>query len=151
MSVWKTLGASLHSSRTGLKLTSPQLQASVLLRPVSKKTYAWPELKEDDIEEEFIRGSGPGGQAVAKTSNCVQLKHIPTGIVVKSHETRAQSENRKIARQKLVYQLDILYNKDNSFDAISKREAAQQKKSRENKAKKRQELKKEFKAREGLD
>ena len=41
------------------------------------------QLNENDIEESFIKGSGPGGQSVNKTSNCVQLKHLPTGIVVK--------------------------------------------------------------------
>lgn len=44
-----------------------------------------PVLNEDDLEEQFVRGSGPGGQATNKTSNCVVLKHIPTGIVVKVH------------------------------------------------------------------
>lgn len=42
-----------------------------------------PILNEDDLEEQFVRGSGPGGQATNKTSNCVVLKHIPSGIVVK--------------------------------------------------------------------
>lgn len=42
-----------------------------------------PALNEDDLEEQFVRGSGPGGQATNKTSNCVVLKHIPSGIVVK--------------------------------------------------------------------
>lgn len=42
-----------------------------------------PVLNEDDLEEQFVRGSGPGGQATNKTSNCVVLKHIPSGIVVK--------------------------------------------------------------------
>lgn len=42
-----------------------------------------PILNEDELEEQFVRGSGPGGQATNKTSNCVVLKHIPTGIVVK--------------------------------------------------------------------
>uniref|UniRef100_A0A3Q3FDJ7 Prokaryotic-type class I peptide chain release factors domain-containing protein n=1 Tax=Labrus bergylta TaxID=56723 RepID=A0A3Q3FDJ7_9LABR len=42
-----------------------------------------PVLNEDELEEQFVRGSGPGGQATNKTSNCVVLKHIPTGIVVK--------------------------------------------------------------------
>lgn len=42
-----------------------------------------PVLSEDELEEQFVRGSGPGGQATNKTSNCVVLKHIPTGIVVK--------------------------------------------------------------------
>lgn len=40
-------------------------------------------MNEKDLIEDFMRGSGPGGQSVAKTNNCVQLKHIPTGIVVK--------------------------------------------------------------------
>lgn len=42
-----------------------------------------PVLNEDDLEEQFVRGSGPGGQATNKTSNCVVLKHIPSGVVVK--------------------------------------------------------------------
>lgn len=40
-------------------------------------------LNEDELEEQFVRGSGPGGQATNKTSNCVVLKHVPSGIVVK--------------------------------------------------------------------
>ena len=39
-------------------------------------------LNEDEFEESFIKGSGPGGQSVNKTNNCIQLKHLPTGIVV---------------------------------------------------------------------
>lgn len=42
-----------------------------------------PVLNEEELEEQFVRGSGPGGQATNKTSNCVVLKHIPSGIVVK--------------------------------------------------------------------
>lgn len=41
------------------------------------------ELNDDDLEETFICGWGPGGQAINKTANCVRLKHIPTGISVK--------------------------------------------------------------------
>ena len=40
-------------------------------------------LNEDDMEEKFIKGSGPGGQKVNKSSNCVQLMHKPTGIIIK--------------------------------------------------------------------
>lgn len=40
-------------------------------------------LDESDLEEKFIKGFGPGGQSVNKSSNCVQLKHLPTGIIVK--------------------------------------------------------------------
>lgn len=38
-----------------------------------------PVLIETDLEEQHVRGSGPGGQSVNKTSNCVVLKHVPTG------------------------------------------------------------------------
>ena len=51
-------------------------------QPVRFK-YTFPELDESELEEDFVRGSGPGGQSVNKTTNCVVLKHKPTGIVVK--------------------------------------------------------------------
>jgi protein subunit release factor B len=38
-----------------------------------------PKIKEDDLDEQFVKGSGPGGQAVNKTNNCVLLLHKPTG------------------------------------------------------------------------
>jgi protein subunit release factor B len=38
-----------------------------------------PPIDEKDIEEKAIKGSGPGGQAINKTHNCCQIKHIPTG------------------------------------------------------------------------
>lgn len=67
---------------------------SLLLRPLppgltcvlaagKKDLRDLPVLNEDELEEQFVRGSGPGGQATNKTSNCVVLKHIPTGTVVK--------------------------------------------------------------------
>lgn len=40
-------------------------------------------LTEAELKEQFVRGDGPGGQATNKTNNCVVLKHIPSGIVVK--------------------------------------------------------------------
>jgi len=43
----------------------------------------YPALNENELEEMYVRGHGPGGQAVNKTNNCVVLKHLPTGIVVK--------------------------------------------------------------------
>lgn len=48
-----------------------------------KSRIELPVLNEDELEEQFVRGSGPGGQATNKTSNCVVLKHTPSGIVVK--------------------------------------------------------------------
>ena len=67
-----------------------------------------------------MRGSGPGGQAVAKTSNAVALKHIPTGIVVKCHETRSIDKNREIAQEKLIEALDSAINGNESVEAQAK-------------------------------
>lgn len=53
-----------------------------------------------------------------KTNSAVQLKHIPTGIVVKSQATRSRSQNRKIARDLLALKLDELQNGDQSRTAI---------------------------------
>ena len=58
-------------------------------------------LSEEDIEEKFIRSAGPGGQNVNKTSTCVYLKHIPTGIEVKCQRERSQGQNRYLARKLL--------------------------------------------------
>ncbi|KAL9639190.1 MAG: hypothetical protein Q9164_001083 [Protoblastenia rupestris] len=65
-----------------------------------------PVVKEDDIEEAFLKGSGPGGQKINKTSSAVQLKHVPTGMVIKSQATRSRSQNRKIARRLLAEKLE---------------------------------------------
>ena len=68
-------------------------------------------LREEDIAEKFIRSSGKGGQHVNKTSTCVWLKHIPTGIEVKCMEERSQSLNRFLARRELAERLEALAGK----------------------------------------
>ncbi len=55
----------------------------VFLQVRHKQSTAYPPLDENELEERLTRGHGPGGQSVNKSSNCVVLKHIPTGIVVK--------------------------------------------------------------------
>ena len=65
-------------------------------------------IHEKDIEEKFIRSSGRGGQKVNKTSTCVYLKHIPTGIEVKFMRERSQSLNRFLARRELVKRIEKL-------------------------------------------
>ncbi|HEX9024511.1 MAG TPA: peptide chain release factor-like protein [Geobacteraceae bacterium] len=59
-------------------------------------------VREEDIEEKFVRSSGKGGQHVNKSSTCVWLKHIPTGIEVKCMVERSQSVNRFLARRELL-------------------------------------------------
>ena len=65
-------------------------------------------IKEADLDEKFIRSSKKGGQKVNKTSACVYLKHIPTGIEVKCQEERSQSLNRFLARRILVGKIESL-------------------------------------------
>lgn len=63
-------------------------------------------LYESDITEHFVRSSGAGGQKVNKTSSCVVLKHLPTGIEVKCQVERSQSLNRFLARRILLEKLE---------------------------------------------
>ncbi|KAF2223248.1 peptide chain release factor class I/class II, partial [Elsinoe ampelina] len=58
-----------------------------------------PPLLDSEISETFIKGTGPGGQVINKTSSCVQIKHLPTGLMVKNQSTRSRAQNRGIARR----------------------------------------------------
>ena len=75
-----------------------------------------PRLDPDDLQEKVTLGSGPGGQAVNKSANAIFLKHLPTGLWVKCHQTRSVEINRKIAKQLLVAKLDNLVNGENSIE-----------------------------------
>jgi protein subunit release factor B len=66
------------------------------------------QVREEDLEESFVRSSGNGGQKVNKTSSCVQLRHIPTGICVSASQERSQSINRFLARRELLERIDAI-------------------------------------------
>ena len=83
--------------------------------PVSAEKNRWLQQKmetlgiqEKDIDEKFVRSAGRGGQKVNKTSTCVYLRHIPTGIDVKWMRERSQSLNRFLARRELVLKIERL-------------------------------------------
>jgi protein subunit release factor B len=59
-----------------------------------------------DVEERFIRGSGPGGQKINKTSSSVWLRHGPTGIQVRCQRERSQAVNRELAWLELCAKLE---------------------------------------------
>lgn len=109
-----------------------------------------PVLKDEDLEEQFVRGSGPGGQSVNKTSNCVVLRHKPTGTIVKCQKTRSLDENRKIARKLLITKLDNELNGENSIESQIKEIEQTKLTKREQKRRKLDELKQKWKDSEGL-
>lgn len=109
-----------------------------------------PKLDETELEEQFIRGSGPGGQAVNKTNNAVLLKHKPTGLVVKCHETRSLLDNKKRAREIMITKLDNLLNKEHSIEAQIQILEKRQQTQKDYKRRKLAEMKKAFQEREGL-
>jgi len=88
---------------------------------------------EKDIEEKFVRSSGKGGQKVNKTSTCVYLKHVPTGIEVKCMKDRSQSINRFLARRELVKRIQSLSGQltpdDVKREKIRKQKAKQKKRA----------------------
>lgn len=59
----------------------------------------------DDLLEKYILGQGSGGQKINKTSSCVYLKHIPSGIEIKCQQSRSREENRYLARKMLLDKL----------------------------------------------
>jgi len=82
---------------------------------------------EEDLEERFIHASGSGGQHVNKSSSCVQLKHVPTGVEVKCMESRSQSLNRFLARRQLLEKVEALSGgvtkKDRAAEKLKRQKA----------------------------
>ena len=90
-------------------------------------------IREEDILEKFIRSSGKGGQKVNKTSSCVYIKHIPTGIEIKRMKDRSQSINRFLARRELIERIERLSGKLTNED-IKRLKAKKQKQKRQKRA-----------------
>ncbi|ESO00148.1 hypothetical protein HELRODRAFT_101144 [Helobdella robusta] len=138
----------------GFSFSNKLLQINVTqvtrLNYLGEKKFIYPSLVENEIEEMHVRGGGPGGQATNKTNNNVVLRHIPTGLVVKCHQTRSLEENRKIARYLMQKKLDFHFNGPFSQEVIQKAEDSKLKQQKKIKTKERLEKLKEFKEREGI-
>ena len=66
-------------------------------------------IREQDLEEQFVRSSGAGGQNVNKVSSCVVLHHRPSGIRVKCQQERSQALNRFLARRILADKIEAKF------------------------------------------
>jgi peptide chain release factor len=107
----------------------------MLTFPVSEEKNRWLRermaalgVREEDLEESFIRSSGKGGQHVNKTSTCVRIRHIPTGVEVKCMEDRSQSLNRFLARRELLEKVALRMGQ--ATPASAKQEKARRQKAR---------------------
>ena len=64
-------------------------------------------VRPEDVEEQFVRGSGKGGQKVNKTSSAVMLTHLPTGVSVRGDAHRSQALNRREAFKLLLLKVEV--------------------------------------------
>jgi protein subunit release factor B len=94
-------------------------------------------IREEDIVESFVRSGGHGGQNVNKTSTCVYLKHVPTGIEVKLQKERSQALNRYHARVLLVKKIErqIMGAKSEALKRVEKIRRQKRKRSKRSKEK----------------
>ena len=94
-------------------------------------------ITEADLLEKFVRGSGSGGQKINKTSNCVFLKHLPTGICIKCQMDRSRELNRFLARRDLCEQLELIRDGKASAQTQAIEKLRRQKRQRSRRSKQR--------------
>ena len=115
-------------------------------------------LREEDLEERFIRSGGPGGQNVNKVATCVWMRHRPTGLEVKVQQERTQARNRFLARWLLVEKFEAMRQRRVAFEEQRLYRIRRQKRRRPAhvkakilEEKRKRSLKKRLRARPGLE
>ncbi len=84
-------------------------------------------VRDDDLQETFARSGGPGGQNVNKVSTAVTLRHRPSGASVTVQDSRSQATNRKLARARLLDELERIERERRALE-----KARREKKRRQN-------------------
>lgn len=113
-------------------------------------------VSEKDLEESFVRASGPGGQKVNKTSTCVFIRHIPTGLTVKCQRERLRSVNRFIARRLLLDKIErmqkgIVEKERSRIEKIRRQKRKRSKRAKEKMLKEKHHLSKKKQLRSPID
>lgn|GEM_PF-290397 len=81
--------------------TPPPAQPALTYRDYARFAAQPLDELERDCEVDVFRATGPGGQCVNTTDSAVRMRHVPTGTVVVSRESRSQFRNRQLCLQKL--------------------------------------------------
>lgn len=92
-------------------------------------------IREEDLKESFVRSRGKGGQHVNKVSTCVKLRHLPTGLEVRSEAERSQAMNRYRARAILADKVEELLKGKESEERKRIEKLRRQKRRRSRRAK----------------
>jgi len=96
--------------------------ASIVVMPQLEKTDVV--VDPNEIRIDVFRAGGPGGQSVNTTDSAVRVTHLPTGIIVKSQNTKSQIKNKVLALSILYSKLQEIENEKNSGDLKNIREQA---------------------------
>ena len=97
--------------------------------------YAALGIREADLEEQFVRSSGAGGQNVNKVATCVVLRHRLSGLEVKCQQERSQALNRFLARRLLCEKLEAQVQGRRSAEQQRREKIRRQKRRRSRRAK----------------